>query len=63
MASRRLYKKRSPYEEEGGEKRELEQKNSARTIVFQQGPIYIPLVSSDWESMDVKGICLVSIIV
>ena len=47
MASRRLYKKGSPHEEEDGEKRELEQKNSARTIVFQKGPVYIPFVSSD----------------
>ena len=44
-------------------KRKLEQKNSARTIVFEQGPVYIPHVSSDCESMDVKGIFLLSIVV
>ena len=48
MTSRGLYKKGSPHEEGDGEKKgNLEQKNSVRTIAFEQRPIYLLHVSSN----------------
>ena len=46
MTSRGLYKKVS-MKKRGGEQGNLEQKNSVRTIAFEQGPIYVLHVSSD----------------
>ena len=49
-------RKGSPHELGDGEKRKLEQKNGARTIVCEQWPVFIPYVFSDQKSIDMKGI-------